>query len=128
MAKPKITIEGLQKAQAASLQLIAALQPTGGVHKATKEMTIRAFRWVVTMTHVKTGTLKASRRMEVQEMRGIIFTVAGRNPKTGKSAKGYDVPEQFRGGSHQTYVNFIATQALAVGRLGIVTMLKELPK
>jgi len=126
MSKPRIKIDGLQKAQAANLKMIAALSPKG-VEKGTQAMTIRAFRWVVTMTHVKTGTLKASRRMEVQPLKGTIFTVGGINPKSGKSAKAYDVPEQARGGTHQTYVNFIATQALAVGRLGITTMLKELP-
>ncbi len=124
----KITIEELQQAQAAMLKIIAALQPRGAVGKATQEMTIRAFRWVVTQTHIKTGTLKASRRMEVHELKGIIYTVVGINPKTGKSARAYDVPEQARGGSHQTYVNFIATQALAVGRMGIITMLRNLPQ
>lgn len=123
----KITIEGLQQAQAAMLKVIAALKPKGAVGIATQEMTIRAFRWVVTQTHVDTGTLKASRRMEVHELKGIIYTVSGINPKTGKSARAYDVPEQARGGSHQTYVNFIATQALAVGRMGIITMLRNLP-
>lgn len=123
----KITIEGLQQAQAAMLKVIAALKPKGAVGIATQEMTIRAFRWVVTQTHVDTGTLRASRRMEVHELKGIIYTVSGINPKTGKSARAYDVPEQARGGSHQTYVNFIATQALAVGRMGIITMLRNLP-
>lgn len=127
MAKPKIELQGLQEAQAATLKVIAALKPGGATGKATQEMTIRAFRWVVTQTHVKTGTLRASRRMEVQELKGIIYTVAGINPRTGKSARAYDVPEQARGGTHQTYVNFIATQALAVGRLGIITMLRNLP-
>lgn len=123
----KITIEGLQQAQAAMSKVIAALEPRGAVGIATQEMTIRAFRWVVTQTHVDTGTLRASRRMEVHELKGIIYTVSGINPKTGKSARAYDVPEQARGGSHQTYVNFIATQALAVGRMGIITMLRNLP-
>lgn len=127
MAKQFINIEGLQQAQAATLKVIAALQPSGAVGKATQEMTIRAFRWVIIQTHIKTGTLKASRRMEVQELKGIIYTIRGINPKSGKSAKAYDVPEQARGGTHQTYVNFIATQAFAVGRMGIITMLRNLP-
>ena len=127
MAKPKIDLQGLQQAQAATLKVIAALNPKGAVGIATQEMTIRAFRWVVTQTHVETGTLKASRRMEVQELKGIIFTVAGRNPRTGKSARAYDVPEQARGGTHATYVNFMATQMLAVGKMGVITMLRNLP-
>lgn len=126
MATKKIDIKGMQEAQAAVLKVIAALKPTGAVGKATQVMTIRAFRWVIIQTHVATGALKASRRMEVQELKGIIFTASGRN-KYGHNPRGYDVPEQARGGSHQTYVNFIATQALAVGRLGIITMIKNLP-
>lgn len=127
MAKAKITIEGLQKAQAANLKMIAALSPKGGVGQATKEMGIRAFRWVVTQTHIKTGTLKASRRLDIQPLSAIIYTTSGINPKTGKNARGYDVPEQARGGTHQTYVNFIATQGFAIGRMGIITMLRALP-
>lgn len=127
MARPKITIEGLQQAQAANLKIIAALQPKGAVAEATQEMGIRAFRWVVTQTHVETGTLRASRRLDIQPLEAIIYTVAGKNPISGKSARAYDVPEQARGGTHQTYVNFIATQALAIGRMGMITMLRNLP-
>lgn len=127
MPKAKITIEGLQKAQAANLKIIAALSPKGAAGKATQEMGIRAFRWVVTQTHIKTGTLRASRRLDAQPLKAIIYTVSGINPKSGKSARAYDVPEQGRGGTHQTYVNFIATQGLAVGKMGIITMLRELP-
>ncbi len=127
MPTKAITIEGMQQAQAAMLKVIVALQPTGAAGKATQEMTIRAFRWVIIQTHVgETGALRASRRMEVQELKGIIFTESGIN-KFGQNPRGYDVPEQARGGTHQTYVNFIATQALAVGRLGIITMIKNLP-
>lgn len=122
-----ITLKGLQEAQAANLKIIAALKPGGAVGKATQLMTVKAFRWVVTMTHVgETGFLRTSRRMDVQELEGIIYTASSLN-KFGQNPKGYDVPEQARGGTHQTYVNFMATQALAVGRLGIITMLRELP-
>lgn len=126
MPKANITIQGMQEAQAANLKIIAALSPKGAVGIATQEMTIRAFRWVVTMTHVKSGALKSSRRMDVQELKGIIYTESGRNPK-GQNPRGYDVPEQARGGSHQTYVNFMANQAHIIGRLGVVTMLRNLP-
>ncbi len=125
--KPKLELQGLQESQAATLKIIAALDPKGATGIATQLMTIRAFRWVVTQTHVKTGTLKAARSMTVSSLQGIIFTQSGINPKTGQNPKAYDVPEQARGGTHQTYVNFMATQAHIVGRLGIVTMLRNLP-
>lgn len=99
-----ITITGMQDAQAANVQIIAALKPTGAVGKAVKFLTTDLHRYAVSKAHVDTGAMRASIRMNVQlggEARGLVFVDgSGRNPKSGQPVSAYAKVEELRGGSH----------------------------
>ena len=60
-----ISIKGLQKAQAANLQAIRALQPKHALGKALKEGVAMMHRLSVAYTPHDTGALRASHRMKI---------------------------------------------------------------
>lgn len=97
-------IRGIQEAQRDNARMIAALRPDGGLGRAVQYGVIEAHRYTVTITHVDTGALRASHRMEVTGARGRIYIdPASVNPKTGQRPSRYGVYEHARGGVHAFY-------------------------
>jgi hypothetical protein len=102
--KVTATIEGLQQAQDANLRVIAAMQPAGATGEATRWLLTAAHRVLVTITHVDTGAYRASHRMVLTEVRGVIGVDEGAtNPRTGKRVSSYAKIEEARGGEHAAY-------------------------
>lgn len=100
----KLTISGLQKAQKANLTLIRSVQPRGVLGSSVKGATIQAHQAAVRKTHHKTGSLKASQRMKVNGLRGVIFIdPSAVNPRTKQKPSEYGLVEHGRGGSHAFY-------------------------
>ena len=62
----RLGISGIQEAQAANNQAIAALKPSGAFGRAIRVGTVAAHRYAVALTHEDTGALRASHRMDVQ--------------------------------------------------------------
>jgi hypothetical protein len=122
-----LTIEGLQEAQDANLRAIAALQPSGAMGQALRLVLVTAQRYAVTITHVDTGALRASHRMEITDTRGTIYIdPSARNPRSGKLVREYARKEENRGGTHAFYrrtVNEIGDRALRDATAGIVRAL-----
>ena len=96
------TIAGLQQAQAANLRLINAIKPNNGFGRAVIYLATAVHRDMVAITHVQTGTLRASERMESQSaLRCRIFIdPVAQNPVSGAYPALYGVIENGRGGSH----------------------------
>lgn len=128
MATIRWNLKGLQQLQAQNMRLIEALKPSGSAGSVHKEMSLRAFRWVVTATHVDTGTLRASRNLGINGLQSVIFSQDGINPKNKQNPRVYDFHEQARGGSHATYPRFLLEQAYPLGRWAIVEMIRRLDK
>ncbi len=100
----KLSITGIQEAQAANNRAIAALTPAGALGRAIKYGTTEAHRYAVAVTHVDTGALRASHRMEVSGLRGRIFIDPwSTNPRSGTPPAEYGLYEHRRGGSHAFY-------------------------
>ncbi len=100
----KATITGLQEAQAQNLRRIAALQPSGAFGEAIRVATVAAHRYAVALTHVDTGALQASHRVEVSGLRGrVSIDPSGTNPRSGVRPTEYGVYEHQRGGEHAFY-------------------------
>lgn len=100
----RLTISGLQELQDDNARSIAALKPSGALGQAVKHVTAGAQRYTVAITHVDTGALRASHRMEVQGLRGRIYLDAtARNPRSGQRTSVYGEHEHARGGSHAFY-------------------------
>ena len=123
----RLTIEGIQEAQQANLREIAALRPSGVLGEAIRRATLAAHDYAVKITHVDTGTLKASHRVHLRGLEGVIsIDPAAVNPRSRKRPAEYGVYEHARGGSHAFYARTvveagprIASQALALLRRGL---------
>jgi len=99
-----ITIRGIQEAQRANLRIIAAVKPSGKLGQAVRNVTILAHRGSVARTHVITGTLRASHRMDLSNARGVVFIdPSAVNPVSHIRAEKYGPVEHARGGSHAFY-------------------------
>lgn len=99
-----LSIRGIQEAQQANLELIASLKPGGALGRAIQYGTIEIHRYAVAITHVKTGALRASHRIELSGLRGRVYIdPATVNPRTGQKPSLYGVTEHRRGGSHAFY-------------------------
>lgn len=102
----KISIRGLQRAQAMNKRAIEALKPSGALGRALQFVSLETHRYIVKITHRITGALASSRRMSIDygAMRGIVFTSpSARNPRSGALTSEYDVYEEARGGSHAAW-------------------------
>lgn len=104
MADVSMTITGLQEVQDLNIRLIAAMKPSGGLGRAVKYATTEAHRYAVAITHVDTGALRASHRMEIEGLRGIIsIDPTAKNPRSKALTSEYGVVEHERGGQHAFY-------------------------
>lgn len=98
------TIEGLQEAQEANLHNIWALRPTSDFGRAIKTGVILAEQVAVVKTHVATGSLRASHRIKLSGLRGMVYIDPHAvNPRTKQKPSVYGVYEHNRGGSHAFY-------------------------
>lgn len=97
-------IKGIQEAQAANIKRIAALKPQGELGQVIKAQTTAAHRYAISITHVITGSLRASHRMELKGLRGRIYLDPGAvNPRTKQKPSIYGFYENKRGGEHAFY-------------------------
>jgi hypothetical protein len=101
---PGLTIKGIQEAQQGNLEMIASLQPSGAFGRAVQYGLIEAHRYAVAITHVMTGSLRASHRMRLDGLRGRLYIdPQSVNPRTGERPADYGITEHKRGGSHAFY-------------------------
>lgn len=113
----KLSITGIQQAQERNLRAIAALSPVGALGRAVKLGTIEAHRYAVAITHVDTGSLKSSHRMDVNSLRGIVYPDAGAtNPRSGRAVSDYAKWEHRRGGSHAFYARVESERGAQIAR------------
>ena len=96
-----VDISGILEAQQENNKVIHALEPASDFGKAIKHVVIAATRFMATITHVDTGSLKASERMLVKALRGEIFIDPNAvNPVSGERPAEYGIYENERGGEH----------------------------
>jgi len=131
-----ITIEGLQKAQRANAQAIAAVKPSGGLGKAIQYGTTQAHRWAVYYTPWDTGGLRAAHRMEFSGARGKIYIDPGaRNPRqrgAAPSEYGFYLHQQglipgLRGGVRAFYAQTVEAKGQTILEGMGKVILGELP-
>lgn len=108
-------IEGIQEAQARNLKRIAALSPAGKAGEAVRDAIVALHRYVVSITHVGRydrmgvsgkaigGSLRASHRMEITGLTGMIYIDPNSVNPLGKKPSVYGVYEHERGGEHAFY-------------------------
>lgn len=98
------SIKGIQEAQAAALQALAALQPDGALGKAVQYITAAAGRYAVQNTVVDTGSWRASHRPVVQGLTGRVFLdPAAVSPRGGRPAVYGAALAKKKGGRYDVY-------------------------
>jgi hypothetical protein len=101
------SIKGIQEAQRDNIQDIAELKPSSAMGRMIEQVTAELHRYAITITHVLTGALRASHRMEIQNggLRGRIYIDESsmRPGPVGVFPSEYGVWENERGGSHAFY-------------------------
>lgn len=122
-------IKGLQEAQQANLKIIAAVKPSGGLGRAVLYAATEAHRYAVSITHVDTGALKASHRIEKIGAASyrIFIDPAGKNPRTGSRTSVYGPAEHNRGGEHAFYERTLAERDKEIAVRAYKSLRSELP-
>jgi hypothetical protein len=109
----KMDIRGLQEAQARNVRRIAKLKPGGEFGQLLQRVTAYTHSQAVRVTHIDTGALRASHRMEITDVRGRVFIdPSAHNPRSKERVEDYAEIEENRGGGHAFYKR--ATEASAV--------------
>jgi len=99
-----LTITGIQEAQNEMVKAVARLLTLGPRERAILYATTAAHRYLVSITHVDTGTYRASQWMEVKGERGQLYVnPSTTNPRSGNRPVEYSVYEEERGGTHAAY-------------------------
>ena len=121
----KLSITGIQEAQAKNNRNIAALQPSGALGRAVQYGVIAAHRYAVGVTHVDTGALRSSHRMEITGLRGRVYIdPSARNPRSRQRTETYGPYEHERGGQHAFYQRTINEQGPSIEQamMGLVKL------
>jgi hypothetical protein len=101
---PQLSIQGVQEVMARNNRRIATMETGGAAEDAVRDAIIALHRHVVQIIHVDTGTLRASQRMEVDGLEGMVFIdPSARNPRGKTRPVEYGVYEHARGGEHAFY-------------------------
>lgn len=108
-ASGDIQIIGYEETMAANRKMIEALHPRSGLGDAVRTVVLDLQQYAVGVTHVWTGALRSSHRVEFSAMgdqaEGVLFvTPATRNPITGDRPAVYGLEEEKRGGDHAFYM------------------------
>ena len=97
----KADIRGLQEAQRWNARAIANLKPGSAYGRAVRTIVSQLQRYEVTLTHVDTGALRASLRMDVRGLTGKVFIDrSAKNPRSQAMTSRYGEIENARGGTH----------------------------
>ncbi len=140
----RMDVKGMQKLQAARLKLMIAINPKGGLGKAVKEATIVLFRYAQLITHVQTGSLRASHTMNFGA--GRLTTTFGAfairseaighieigprtvNPITKEKPVEYGPAEHAKGGPHEFYARTVRERGNYALTVAHRVMMRELPQ
>ena len=99
-----IEVRKMQALQDANVHEIAKLKPGGELSRVIWSLLGGTLREAVMVTHIDTGSLQASHRMELDGWHGKIFIDPSTiNPKSNTHPAVYGIYEHDRGGSHAFY-------------------------
>lgn len=122
-----VSIQGLQEAQRDNLAMIRALTPYSGLGEAVKLTLVDLDRYAVSVTHVDTGALRASHRIQMDALEGTLSIQDGaRNPRSGRLTSEYGPIEHERGDSHAFYERTFeerGDRALEIGASALIRSL-----
>ncbi len=129
MSDVKVTIQGLQEAQDRNARRFAAMQPDGKFGEVIKGATVEGHRYAVSVTHVDTGSLRASHRMQMDGLTGTVYIdPSARNPRSGQLTSVYGPHEHNRGGEHAFYTRTRVEAGPRIVKRAQQDMIRELTR
>lgn len=126
-----LDISGIQELQDANIRRIAALKPRGAFGRMLQYIGTAFHRYAVAITHVDTGALKASHRLDLDLDLGrvsIFIDPTATNPRTGERTAEYGADEHARGGTHAFYARTIRERGRRTVRAGLRIFTEEFMK
>ena len=122
----KVTVQLLEDVQRRVKERTMALKPQGAFGRLVRDILDSMHKFIRSVVHVDTGSLKAAQRMEWEGgLRGEIFTDPSvTNPKSGVRPVIYGVYENARGGSHAFFDQTVAAAPSMVAK-GLRAFLDE---
>lgn len=128
MSGVKIDIQGLQEAQQGNQRTIAALQPSGAMGRAVQQMTLDAQRYAISITHVDTGSLRASHRVSMNGNRGMVYLdETAVNPRSRAHPAVYGPAEHNRGYPHNFYERTVEERGKEISQDALNQVYSALP-
>jgi hypothetical protein len=124
-----IQMRGIQEVQRANLQAIREMRPGGALSRGVQTGLVLAHQKAVIITHVRTGALRASHRIDfvAPQTRGYVFIdPASVNPE-GEIPAEYGIVEHNRGGSHAFYERVVEEYGTWIGETAGQVVLRGLP-
>jgi hypothetical protein len=109
---------GLTEAQQSLYSAARALSPSDGLGRMVQNVSLQAYRFLMTQTHVDTGSLRGSERVE-QEIPArwmIYIDPSATNRLSGLAVSRYAEVENARGGEHAYIDNTVEQQQAFIDR------------
>ncbi len=104
------------------------MKPSGAFGAAIQTATILAEQAAVAITHVDTGSLRASHRGKVNGLRGVINIDPGSvNPRSKQKPAEYGYYEHMRGGEHAFYQRVEREDGMRIARAAGQEFLRGMP-
>lgn len=127
----RISIQGLQEAQRDNLKMIQELMPASGLGEAVRVAVTDVHRYSVMITHVDTGSLRASHAIKFSEGFGgaqaeLYISPTARNPRSGASPAQYGTTEHARAGTHAFYERTFEERGERALEIGAVALIRRL--
>lgn len=120
-------IAELQRAQAAMLRAVAAVQSGGSLGRAVQYAITAFHRYKTAITHVDTGAYRAAGTIQFSGLRAVLFTSPDAvNPRSGQRPAEYQHYEELRGGSHAAWARTANEQGDAIMRRAVQMFEEEL--
>lgn len=124
----RLSIQGLQQAQQASLRAVRAVKPDGGLGRAVKWLATFTHLHLTARLHVDTGSLRAATLIQSSGLSQYTIYVnpSARNPRSRALVEDYAEYEEDRGGDHAAWRNTVDyAQSVLVPR-AVILMTGEL--
>lgn len=123
----KVDIQGIEAARRSMEQAVKAMKPNSAFGKALKATTQHAYMYARQITHIDTGALRASHRMQFFGKYAEIYPDPLAVRGDGGMPAEYGIYEHNRGGDHAFYARTVAEDGDAAAQSGLRLLVKAMP-
>ena len=123
----RVDITGIEDARRAMEQAVRAMRPNDAFGKALKATTEHAYLYARQITHIDTGALRASHRMQFFGKYAEIYPDPAAVRSDNKRPAEYAIYEHNRGGAHAFYARTVLEDGKQAAQSGLRLLVKAMP-